>query len=360
MIEDFRKAIAGYLVFALLIIVFLTNDSLHLLNTGDLSLNNNDKSDFSITFIDVGQGDCILVSCNNHYMLVDGGSKSASSIVYTYLKQRNINKIDYLINTHPDADHVGGLAGALNYATADNVYCSYESQTETFKSFKKYLNGTKITIPKSGDEFYVGFSLVKVLACNVGAGNDASIVLKVYYGTKSFLLTGDAERAVEDYLIENEINIKSDVLKVAHHGSKYSTYHRFLYDVNPDYAVISVGENSYGHPSEEVLSKLRDARVKTFRTDLQGDITFKCDGNNIYVETEKNSRINTLLEVGENSLYNTENYNYKYVLNNKSMRFHHPYCSSVNEISENNKSISDETRETLIELGYKPCGSCNP
>lgn len=325
---------------------------------------------FEIHFIDVGQGDSALIMCDDHYMLIDGGGSKCSSLIYDYLKKYSIDYLDYVICSHPDEDHVGGLAGALNYASLGAAYSPYEKDTRAYSSFVKYINihNVNIETPEEGMNFNLGSANISILAVNVGEGNDASIVVKVEYVDNSFLFMGDSGTAVEDYLLNGDYNIKCDLLKVAHHGSQYSTGHRFLYETEPKYAVISVGSNNnYGHPSDEVLSKLRDADVKTYRTDLQGDIICKSDGSNIFISTEKNSDIDTLEQVGLNSVQKIENINlinadndYVYCLNKKTKKFHYTWCSSVNDMKDSNKIFSNDSREEIISNGYVPCKRCNP
>ena len=164
------------------------------------------KPSFQIDFIDVGQGDSALIQCDNHYMLVDGGSPDRSSLIYSYLKKRNINYLDHIVGTHADADHIGGLAGALNYANVGTAYCSETYyDTRAFKSFVKYLNaqGKTITVPRCGDQFSLGSATVTVVGPvrSDSDTNNNSIVLRIVYGKTSFLLTGDAEETEEKDII---------------------------------------------------------------------------------------------------------------------------------------------------------------
>lgn len=240
--------------------------------------------ELEITFIDVGQGDAILVSCDNKYMLVDGGEAYASDIIYTVLQNRGISHLDVLVATHGHSDHVGGLSGALNYADVDTAYCSVtEYDTKTFRNMVKYLeqDGVSLQVPEVGDTFDLGSAVVSVLGPirEYDDHNDMSLVLRVDHGENSFLLTGDMEREAEKDLIESGANLDVDVLKVGHHGSSSGTCYQFLYETSPEYAVISCGEgNEYGHPHEEVMSRLEDDDVTVYRTDTQGDITCMSDG----------------------------------------------------------------------------------
>lgn len=253
------------------------------------------KDLLTVTFLDVGQGDAAVLQCGGQSMMIDGGKAKASSYIYSWLKKNQISHLDVMVATHTDADHIGGLSGALNYAKVGTAYCPVTSgTTKTFQSFVKYLKkqGKSITVPEAGDEFSLGSAQVRILGPTdpQAEGNNSSIVLKVTFGDTSFLFTGDAEREEEQELLESGYDLESTVLKVGHHGSDTSTSYLFLRTVNPQYAVISVGaDNTYGHPTEAVLSRLRDADVKTYRTDVQGTITAVSDGKKVTFQTERNA-----------------------------------------------------------------------
>ena len=246
-----------------------------------------EDSCFSIEFLDVGEGDSALVDCDGHYMLIDGGGSDRSSFIYTKLKDNGIDHLDYIVATHPDADHVGGLAASLNYASVDVAFCSCETRdTRAFNSFVKYLDkqGKKITVPDAGDSFDLGSAEVTVLGPEKGQSysDNTSIVLRITYGNTSFLFTGDSEMEDEKSLLSSGRKLKSDLIKVAHHGSRSSSSQVFLDAVKPDFAVISVGkDNSYGHPAAEVLDRLEKLGAEIYRTDLSGTIRCISDGNTI-------------------------------------------------------------------------------
>ena len=364
----------------------------------------------TVTWLEVGPGDAAVIQCGGQSMLIDGGKPEKSSYIYAWLQQHGLSYLDVIVATHVDADHIGGLSGALNYASVGTAYCPVTTgTTETFQSFVKYLaqRGKQITVPTAGETFPLGGAQVQILGPLHSAedSNDNSIVLKLSFGATTFLFTGDAERTEEQDLLNAGVNLQSTVLKVGHHGSDTSTSYPFLRAVAPQYAVISVGAgNSYGHPTEAVLSRLRDAGVTTFRTDLQGEITAVSDGQTVNFSTAKNAAAETLANAGAGQNANqaggvgtaVQNAGSgqnaagagaavgaaiasanagggneggaagagttagSYVLNTNSHKFHLPSCSSVETISPKNRKDVNESREQIISEGYAPCKRCNP
>ena len=339
------------------------------------------ESSFEVHFIDVGQADAALILCDGKAMLIDGGNVGDSSKLYTYLKKHNVTHLDYVIGTHSHEDHIGGIAGALNYASVGMVYCPVTSHTtDAFGNFVKAVqkHGAVITIPSVGTSFALGSANCQVLAVNTSSdANNSSIVLRISYGETSFMFTGDAEREVEQAILNRGGLLKSTVLKVGHHGSETSTSYVWLREVMPEYAVISVGAgNSYGHPTEAVLSRLRDAEAKTFRTDMQGDVICVSDGKTVTLLPARNADADVFDGIGGNSTQQTpekeetqppadnngddNQQGTHYVLNTNTKKFHYAGCGSANKISEKNRQDFYGTREELIAMGYSPCGNCDP
>lgn len=318
-----------------------------------------DQSEITLHFLDVGQADSILVQCEGMTMLIDGGNTGDSSLLYTYLKKQGVTHLDYLIATHAHEDHVGGLPGALNYATVETVFCpvtAYES--EAFKNFVKYVKkeGTDIIVPTVGDSFTLGSAEVQIIGVNsANDTNNTSIVTKITHGETTFLLTGDAEREAEELILKSGYDLNCTLLKVGHHGSESSTTYPFLREVMPKYAVISVGKgNVYGHPHHATLSKLRDAEVTTYRTDLDGTILCKGNGKTLsFTFPDKGNSV--IPPVDDNSSVAEKT---TYILNTNTHKFHYPSCQSTTQISEENKDEYVGTREELLENGYSPCGDC--
>ena len=333
-------------------------------------------STFEIHYLDVGQADAALIICDNSAMLIDGGNAEDSSLIYAYLETHNINHLDYIVCTHSHEDHVGGLSGALNYATVGTAYCSVtDADTRAFSNFVKYLakQDKEIVVPSAGDSFSLGSAEVTILGpvAHNEDPNNMSIVLRIQYGKTSFLFTGDAELDEETSILDAGYDISCDVLKVGHHGSRSSTNYRWLREAAPSYAVISVGiDNEYGHPSEDVLSRLRDAEVTVYRTDMQGHIVCASNGETVSFITERNADADTLRDAGAGGNHkdhempataeDTAKAEITYICNTNSMKFHYPDCSSVADMADHNKLEVASTREELIEQGYTPCGRCKP
>jgi len=251
-----------------------------------------------VFFFDVGQGDCILLKTGNHNMLIDAGDGSQSKNILNYLAKYNVTNLDYLVATHPHADHIGSMSSVIK--EMDNVNkVIMPDKTHTTKTFEDLIDVIEehdipLTIPNSGDIFTLGDASIHVLAPNSATYNDIndySIVLRVEFGDTSFLFTGDAEAKSEGEQLLNRLHLNADVLKVGHHGSKSSSTQKYLDAVSPNYAVISIGANNpYKHPHNEVITRLSTMGVAIYRTDTNGTIIFTSDGKQIVVSSENESK----------------------------------------------------------------------
>lgn len=270
---------------------FINNATASVSNINNSNENNNVDGSLSVHFIDVGQGDCIYINQGEYNMLIDAGNNEDGEKLVSYLKSLNVNGFDYVIGTHPHEDHIGGMDDIINNFEIDNYYMPDKlSTTKTFEDVLDALDakGLSYNVPKIDDEFKLGDATFKVIYSGDDTNdiNDSSIVLKMTYGDNSFLFTGDATSNVEEIILNKDI--KSDVLKVAHHGSSYSSTTEFLDKVDPKYAIISVGKNnSYNHPASITLQKLSNRDITVYRTDLDGTIIFTSDGTNLSVQTKK-------------------------------------------------------------------------
>lgn len=319
---------------------------------------------FSIHFIDVGQADAILIRCDDQTMLIDGGNAEDSNVIYSVLKANQITHLDYIVCTHEHEDHAGGLLGALTAATVGTAIIPLEQPINGNKSdrYIKFLNKVKETggtlqVAKKGQTFNLGSAGVTVLApiAETDDVNETSVVLRVVFGKTSFLFTGDAGRVSEKAMLDAGVTLKSTLLKVGHHGSAGSTTYNFLKEVDPEVGIIMVGTgNTYGHPTEAALSRLRDADVTLYRTDLQGDIFVTSDGEKLTVTTKRNAvtPVNPT-DTGETRQGVSE---YAAIGNLNSKVYHTPTCSNLP--AEANR-IYFTTNEEAEQAGYKPCGSCH-
>jgi competence protein ComEC len=250
-----------------------------------------------VHFINVGQGDSIFIrTAANENILIDAGKTGEGPTVVNYLKKQKVTTIDAVISTHPDADHLGGLPLVIQTFTVNSVYApKVSNNTLAYKNFLLAVKNKHLTIKTaqtgviipSKDKATSLKLVAPVRAYSTSDTNDWSAVLLLKYGAKSFLFTGDAEFASENDMLSHKLLGKVDVLKVAHHGSKYSTSSTFLNVIRPTYSVISVGKNSYGHPTAETIKRLQAVKSVIYRTDQKGNIIFSSDGKTLTIATVK-------------------------------------------------------------------------
>lgn len=318
----------------------------------------NASYDFKMHFIDVGQALSVLVECDGKFMLYDGGNVDDGSLIVSYLQAKGVEQLEYVFCSHAHEDHVGGLSAALAYFPAYHVYSPVtEASTVCFKNFVKYTQqqNLAVEVPQVGDVWQLGSARIEMLGpvAQYSDTNDTSIVLRIDYGSTSYLLTGDMEKDAESDLVASGANLKADVLQVGHHGSSTSTGYAFLNDVMPEMGIISCGvDNKYGHPHEETLSILRDAGIDLYRTDLMGTIIVASDGQNYTVGYEhfaEDEKLNPTLPSASSQVQQT------YIGNKNSKKFHLPSCPNLP--AEKNQVLFSSYKEAVAE-GYAPCSSC--
>lgn len=347
-----------------------------------------DQDKMEVHFIDVGQGDSTLITYGEHAMLIDAGDDTKGTAIQNYLQKRKIKKLDYLILTHPDADHIGGAPVIVTKFDIDKVFVSnYEKDNKTYQKLIQALDDKRLkyTTPKVGSQYSLGKVSFTILAPNdkYDNPNDASIGLLVKNGNNKFLFTGDAGADAEKDILDNDIDLSADVYKVGHHGSRYSTSKAFFKAVKPSYAVISCAEgNAYGHPHAETLNTLRTNGVKVYRTDEQGTIVATSDGRKITFDvpaseswkageptqsakTSQPSQSNTndsaeAVQETPKAAETPQTTGITYVLNKNTGKFHKPSCSSVDTIKDKNREDTTMSRDEVIAAGYVPCKRCNP
>ena len=328
-------------------------------------------SDLKVHYIDVGQGDSSFVELpNGETILIDAGIPSQGNVVTNYIKNLGYTDIDYVVATHPHNDHIGGLPAVLESFNVGKFYMPNKEHTSDI--FMKMLtavqvNGCKAVYAKSGlsvvDEGNLKVNFVAPVSSGYSDLNNYSAVLRISFGKSSFLFTGDAEDVVESELISSGQNIKADVLKVGHHGSGYSSTSAFLKKVNPKYAIISVGKNSYGHPNVDAMTRIATAGAEVYRTDEVGTIIVTTDGNTYSlnkntstiqsnappVEDDTSDNIQDDSEIIEKSNISSVSV---YVTKTGS-KYHSYGCSYL-------KSCIETTLSSAKSNGYEPCSRCNP
>lgn len=327
-----------------------------------------------VHFIDVGQGDATLIRQGEHAMLIDAGDNSKGTAVQVYLQSQKIEKLDYVIGTHPDSDHIGGLDVILYKFDWNMVMMpDLEKKTNTYEEVIRVIQekNQKVTHPIVGETYALGeaeFTVVCPQGTDYGDNsNNYSIGLRLKFGENYFLFTGDAEEESEQEMLTSGMELSADVFKAAHHGSDTANTEEFLKVVNPRAVVVSCGEgNSYGHPRAAVMNELRQMSVDIYRTDEQGTIVAYSDGKNITWNCSGSESWKAGEPTGSSMIQESqlreepEKEETAYVLNLNTGKFHKISCGSVEQISEENREYTNKSREEMIEEGYEPCKRCNP
>ena len=314
-----------------------------------------------VHFIDVGQGDSILIKTPEKNILIDGGDRGNTAV--NYLKNQGVSSLDLVIGTHPHADHIGGLINVMQVIPVKEIIDP--GVLHTTITFEDYLDiidekNIKYTEGRAGMERDLGggatMQIIHPTSPSSDHLNNASIVCRITFGEISFMFTGDAEREAESQILKKGHELKSDILKVGHHGSSTSTTSSFLNAVSPSTAVILCGQgNQYGHPHEETLSKLTAAGVDIYRTDKHGTTVITTDGVTYDVNMEP---YNYTAQKQETPAPEAD-IEGKYLGSRKSDKYHYPNCLSVNNINPENLISFGSVAEAKA-AGYSPCGNCRP
>lgn len=320
----------------------------------------NEPSELLVHFIDVGQGDCILLESKGEFVLIDTGEREYAGTVRHYLNTRGVRVLKYVIATHPHSDHIGGMDQVLDSMDTRNFITSETDQsTDTWLKVLDAVERNDVNYIDAvpGSTYFFGDANFTVLA-PLGGGyegyNDYSVVTKVRCGKVSFLLTGDAEKVSEEEMIASGADLTADVLKCGHHGSSTSSTAKFLKAVRPACAVISCGkDNDYGHPHRGTIKKLNILGCQIYRTDLMSTVVARTDGTTITFSDVHGKKLGEYIHSDERL------YEAYYVGNLSSHVFHMARCPGARSMNEENRVVFD-TREEAIAQGYTPCGQCEP
>jgi len=318
-------------------------------------------------FLDVGQADCILVELpNNEKMLIDAGNNEDKDTILGYLDSQGIKKLDYVIATHPHEDHIGSLDEVIKKYDVGSIYMpKVSSNTKSFEDVLTTIKnkGLKVKAPESGSYLFninntENKLIARFLAPNKSKYEDVnnySIVLKITFGNTSMLFMGDAGALSESEIINAGYDIKSNLIKIGHHGSAYSSSDNFIKLVQPQYAIISVGKNNdYGHPAQSTINRLQNAGIKIYRTDELGSIIAVSDGNTITID-EKVSPIKEQAPpaVSKQSASDS-NQDIIVFVTKTGTKYHADGCRSLSK-----SKIPIKLSEAKAK-GYTPCKICNP
>ena len=352
----YRKTVKKILLF-LFMITFILTGSACTARRSDTPSDMSSISTLDMYFIDVGQGDATLIRTpDGRNILIDAGPGASAKKLVQFLNSNKVETIDYLISTHPHEDHIGGMVNVLdNFDVKMVLDPAYAHTSYTFEKYLSKVDELDIpfTAARAGDRYIIGDVYLEILwpvsvPDKVDDLNEISVVSRVTYKDFSLILTGDIGTDTEKAMYDQGLLKSTTALKVAHHGSRGSTSSIFIRTVDPEIAVISVGEgNSYGHPTQKALDALKNVD-HLYRTDLDGTIHVISDGNEFEITTEKGT-----------SQSQTANSSTVYYGNSNSHVFHTNSCSSISQTKPSNL-VKFQTRESAIKDGDRPCKNCNP
>lgn len=257
---------------------------------------NSASGELSVHFLNVGCADSVYINCGEYNILIDAGNEGLQSKPVTYLRENGVKKLDLVIATHPDKDHIGGMEEVAGTFPVERFWMPRvkeklvpDSDFYTGMLWNLEKQGTKAAYPWAGEQLKLGDMVFTVLSPSktYSDTNNSSIVVRLSFGRNSFLFTGDAEKKAESDMLKSGMNLKADVLKVGHHGSKSSSTKEFLKAVSPRYAVISVGDNSYGLPKKTVIRRIEKLGAEVYRTDRSGTVVFYSDGAHLSIHTQR-------------------------------------------------------------------------
>lgn len=250
----------------------------------------------SVHFLNVGCADSVYINCGQYNILIDAGNESLQNKPVACLSENGVKKLDLVIATHPDKDHIGGMEEVIDTFSVERFWMPQVKEklvpdsdfyTGMLWSLKK--QDTEVSHPWAGERLQLGDMVFTVLSPSkfYNDTNNSSIVVRLSFGKNSFLFTGDAEKKAESDMLKSGMNLKADVLKVGHHGSKSSSTRDFLKAVSPQYAVISVGDNSYSLPKKTIIKRIEKLGAEVYRTDRYGTIVFYSDGERLTIHTQR-------------------------------------------------------------------------
>ncbi len=308
------------------------------------------SEDLKVSFLDVGQGDSIFLELpNKESMLIDAGNPDDADYIANYIQDAGYSNIDYVVGTHPHSDHIGGLTEIIRKFDIGSIYMPKISNNTN--SFEKLLSeiishNYEITVAKAGKKILndknLNIDIIAPVESSYYELNDYSAVIKVDFGSTSFLFMGDAEKLSESQITTD---VDADVIKIGHHGSESSSSSLFLDKVSPTYAVISVGAgNTYGHPSDRTLDTLSSKNIITYRTDYDGTIVFTSDGSKITANKMPSSDF---------IVQTTSDVDPIVYITNTGSKYHREGCPYLSK-----SKIPISLSEAI--LNYEPCSQCNP